>query len=130
MRTIQKILWYSPFTEYEMTKLIDMGLYNGIGTQEVNLDKLVDEVFNILQNWKWFDKEKSQKLRRDINQLIIRHDLDTHLKIWFLYSNRRLAFWLFRLLYHFPFKYRCIISIVVYKAISWKTAKENYKINH
>lgn len=128
MRTIQKILWYEPFSEYIIEKFIQEGLYNGIGTKDLNLDKLVDVVIDTLEQAKIFDKKKSLKLKKDLTQLIVRHDLDTHLKIGFLRSNRRLAVWIYKLLYKFPFKYRILAAwIFFYSTHFTKQARLNYK---
>jgi len=127
MKTIEKILWYSVISEYNTELLRKWGFYNWTGADWVFFDTLIDNIFAILTQADVFDSEKSIELRKDIVQLVIRHDIETWFKCWFFRSNYRLASGLYKLLHHFDFKYRFIVSFVIFRIVSGATAKKNYK---
>ena len=128
MKTIEKILWYPVIPEYNLELLRKAGIFNGTWTKEINFDSIIDEAFRLLTVASVFDTEKALRLRKDIEQLTVRHDSDTAFKIGFFYSNRRLAIWLYKLLYKFPFKYRIGVSSAVFFMVNGETARENYKL--
>lgn len=128
MSTIEQILQYPVVSEYNIELLRKWEFFNGTGTKCINFDSLIDEIFRILTQASKFDTEKALRLRKDIEQLVIRHDIETVFKCGFWRSNRRLAIGLYKLLHKFPFKYKIGVSSVVFFAVSWKTAKENYKL--
>ena len=129
MRTIEKILWYPIVPEYNIELLKKWGFYNGTGADGVFFDGIINEVFKTLEKAKVFDSQKSFALRKDIQQLVIQHDILTGFKWGFFNSNRKLAYWLFLLLHNFPLKYRLIISLSVFYAVHCtKKAKNNYKL--
>ena len=127
MRTIEKILWYPEIPEYNIELLKKAGLYNGTGTKDLWFDDIIDLVFKKIKESRLFDVNKASQLRRDIQQLVIRHDLDTFLKIGFLKSNLRLSFWLYKLLHKLGWKYRLIVPSIVFYAVNFtKKARNNY----
>lgn len=126
MRTIEKILWYTPYTPEQIWLLRVIGLYNGTGSDWIFFDRIIDAIFDTLEEAKIFNHKKKTQLRRDIEQLVIRHDCDFHFRIGFGLANRRLAYWLYQLLYKFPWRYRVGIAFIVYRAVSSKKAKEVY----
>lgn len=128
MKTIEKILGYPVIPEYNIDLLKKAGFYNGTGTKSLNFDTIVNEIFRLLTNASIFDSEKGFKLKKDIEQLVLRHDVDTAFKIGFLYSNLRLAYGLYKLLHKFPFKYRIGVSSVVFFMVNGETARKNYKL--
>lgn len=127
MRTIQKILRYKPIEEYNIELLRKAWLYNWTGADGVFFDEIIDKIFEVLQKAEIFNQEKAFQLRKDIQQLVIRHDIDFSFKIWFLRSNRRLSVWLYKLLHKFPFKYKITIAIIVFYAVQFsQIAKQTY----
>ena len=129
MRTIEKILQYKPITDVQIYELEKMQFYNWVWTDWLNFDKLIDEVIEKLVEAHVFDLEKAKRLRKDIVQLVIRHDIDTKFKIWLYLSWQRLATGLFMLLHHFSFLKRLLVAITVFYAVTLtKTARQNYKI--
>lgn len=127
MKTIEKILKYKPVSEYNIELLRKWGFYNGTGTDDLNFDVLIVDVFALLRKAHIFDEKKTLQLQKDIEQLVIRHDIDTWFKIWFVRSNLRLAMWLYRLLHRFPLKYRVLVSLTVFYAVCLtKKARKNY----
>lgn len=129
MRTITKILGYKPITQQNIELLTMWGFYNGTGADGLFFDNIIDEIFKSLRKTDIFQTHKWEVLREDIRQLVIRHDIDTGFKIGFRRSNRRLAWWLYKLLHHFPFKYRIVISLWVFYAVHFTSkAKKNYKL--
>ena len=128
MKTIEKILWYTPLTHEQIELLWQAGLFNGTWADGVFFDDLIDKIFEILENLKVFDDWKWIDLRRDINQLVVRHDIDTGFKIWFFKANWRLAYWLYKLLHRFGFKIRFTIGAMVFYAVHFtKKARNNYE---
>ena len=128
MRTIQKILGYTPLTHEQMELLRQAGLFNGTWADGVFLDDLIDKVFEILENLEVFNDWKGFDLRRDINQLVARHDIDIGFKIGFFKANWRLAYGLYRLLHHFGFKIRFTIWAMVFYAVHFTSkARKNYE---
>lgn len=126
MQTIQKILWYPPLWEYQISLLEKAGLYNGTGTDDINFDTMIDAVLDLLKQAKIFDERKKMKLRRDIIQLVVLHDIETGFRLGFARANRRLAIAVYKLLHAFPYKYRIGVALAVYKIVSSNVAKKNY----
>jgi hypothetical protein len=128
MRRIQKILWYNPIIDYNIELLKKWWFYNWTWTDWVFFDDLIDLVFLKIIDSKIFEANKSYILRKDIEQLIIRHDIDIWFKIWFLKSNLRLSIWLFRLLSKFKIKYRFWVWFWVFLLVHCtEKARNNYK---
>lgn len=129
IQTIEKILKYKSISETSIYELEKIWFYNGTGTDWLNFDELIDNIFEILKSAKIFKRKKAFKLRKDIEQLVLRHDIDTKFKIWLFYSWRRLAVWLFKLLHHFSLFRRFILAVIVMYAVTLTpTARENYKL--
>jgi len=127
LKTIEKILWYKPISEYNIELLKKWGFYNWTWADGIFFDDIIDAIFVTLEKSKIFDPEKCLKLRKDIEQLVIRHDIDTGFKIWFFRANKRLTKWMFDLLYKFPMKYRLIIRLFLFYVVNFtKRARYNY----
>ncbi|NDK09744.1 hypothetical protein GW846_03115 [Candidatus Gracilibacteria bacterium] len=127
LKTIEKILGYKPISEYNIELLKKGGFYNGTGADGIFFDDIIDAIFVTLEKSKIFDPEKCLKLRKDIEQLVIRHDIDTGFKIGFFRANKRLTKGMFDLLYKFPMKYRLIIRLFLFYVVNFtKRARYNY----
>lgn len=127
MRTIEKILWYTPISDYNIELLRKWGFYNGTGADWVFFDKIIDDIFDILEEAKIFDATKKYRLRKDIEQLVIRHDIDIGFRIGFRRANKRLSRGLSKLLHKFSWKYRFTISNMVFYAVHYtEKARNNY----
>ena len=130
MRTIQKILWYKPIDDYKIELLRKWDFFNWTGADWIFFDDIINLVFQKLKDAHIFDEKKAFTLRKDVEQLVIRHDIDTGFKIWFLRANLRLAYWLYKLLHKFSFKYRFLVSFPVFYAVHFTSkAKNNYLNN-
>jgi len=128
MRTIEKILWYSPISQEKIELLKKWGFYNGTGADGVFFDDIIKLCFEKLTQAQIFDYEKACELQNDITQLVVRHDIDTAFKIGFLRSNLRLATGIYKLLHIFPFSYRIVVPSIVFYATNFtKKARSNYK---
>lgn len=127
MKTIKKILWYTPLTHEQIDFLQKAGLFNGTWADGVFFDDLIDKAFEILWDLEIFDDWKGIDLRRDINQLVVRHDIDIGFRIGFFRANWRLAYGLYKLLHHFGFKIQFTIWAMVFYAVHFTSkARNNY----
>lgn len=128
METIKKVLWYTPLSDEKIELLKKASLFNWTWANWIFFDDLIDKVFEILKNLDVFDDWKWIDLRRDINQLVVRHDIDIGFRIWFFKANWRLAYWLYQLLHHFGFKIQFTISAMVFYVVHFTSkARKNYE---
>lgn len=47
MRTIDKILGYPSLTPAQLDHLESIGFYNGIGTKELNFDRILEDIITM-----------------------------------------------------------------------------------
>ena len=95
MKTIQKILPYT-LTNNQVFYLKEAWIINWIWWEWSNIEELL---FNVIKWAYWFDNEKAQELLDDIKLISYPHDIDFFFKNWFIKSNIKYAYRLFKLLY-------------------------------
>lgn len=122
MKTIEKVLWYKPYSEAFLEQERRSWNFNWMWTDEVNLDDIlkmiIDKSFG-------YDPSRGRELYRDLQNLFYRHDQEYRLRLWKIVADYRLAKWCFLLL-HWT-KLRWIIAPAIFFSLVFnKEARRTY----
>lgn len=119
MRTIKSILEYN-LTNSEKNHLYMCWITNGCWWKGwKNFDKILKDNIEFIP---WFNKNKADKLYKDIREICFEHDIEFRFKKWFYKSNYRMAKKLYKLLYWAKFSQRFSIVFICFILLSkyWK----------
>jgi hypothetical protein len=117
MRTIETII-PQPLTPMQLDYAILASLYNGIGTEDMNLDDIIDLAIKKIPH---FDKEKRDQLELDLEQLACRHDIEWRYKLGFYRSNIRLAYGVWRLFHWAGGWTRIVLSFGAFSLVTFSS---------
>lgn len=119
MKTIDKILEYN-FSKKEIESYIEKWIINWCGwNNSFKFDSLCKSTIPYLFG---FNEEKTFDLYNDIEQICFEHDYDYWNKKWFIKSNLKMSFKLFRLFHWTSLLDRLWIAISTFLILNkyWK----------
>ena len=126
-RTIEKILWYKPFSIEYLEQERNAWQFNGIGSDRIPLNWLVGKFIDAIWKLSDYNPDKLERLKLDLQQLAYRHDKEYILKVWKIYSDLRFTLWVWHLFHWTPIMTRILITWVTLKALVFsKEAQDTY----
>ncbi len=123
MKTIEKILWHPPYSIAFLERERKAWNFNGMWTDEVNLDKILKEV--IVVSFK-YNPDRGEELFHHLQNLFYRHDQEYKMMVGKMYADIRLAYWVFRLLHWTKLRW-LIAPSIFFSLLFSREAKRTYK---